>query len=154
MRAVTPPPTHVKINGFLDPVDRWQRVDFIPGLITIYSGSVPAGTLRTEGDQSGGFQQRVFNAITPETEHTTHYFWSVSQEVVEGQAPITEKLYDDTVITFEEDRVVVNAQYKRMLECANPQWVDLAIDTGSIQARRRILASIDRENQGVDDRQP
>ena len=152
MRAVTPPPTHVKVNGYVDSVDRWQRVDFIPGLITIYSGSVPAGTMRMEGEQSGGFQQRVFNAITPETEHSSHYFWSVSHETKEDQAPIIDKLYDDTVLTFEEDRVVVNAQYKRMLECVNPQWVDLGIDAGSIQARRRILAGIEREKDVVAER--
>lgn len=136
MRGVSPPPTHVRINQFRGEVDRWQRVQFVPGLITIYSGSVPAGTLRPEGDQVGGFQQRVFNAITPETEDTSHYFWSISHAPVPGNPGMTDTLHADTVATFEEDRVVVNAQYARMREDPAQKWVDLRIDSGAIQARR------------------
>ncbi|RZI70401.1 MAG: aromatic ring-hydroxylating dioxygenase subunit alpha, partial [Rubrivivax sp.] len=138
MREVAPPPTHVRINHYTQPVDRWQRIQFVPGLISIYSGSVPAGTLRTEGDQVGGFQQRVFNAITPETHGRTHYFWSISHQAVAGNPGMTDTLYQDTVATFEEDRLIVNAQYARMMESPTQKWVDLGIDAGSIQARRII----------------
>lgn len=138
MRSVTPPPTHMRLNGYENPVDRWQRIHFIPGLITIYSGSVPAGTLRTEGNQAGGFQQRVFNAITPETAHTSHYFWSVAHEAVPSNPGMTDSLHADTIATFEEDRVVINAQFQRMRETPDKRWVDLGIDAGAIQARRII----------------
>lgn len=148
MRDVSPPPTHVRINGYSQSVDRWQRIQFVPGLITIYSGSVPAGTLRTEGDQVGGFQQRVFNAITPETDGTSHYFWSVSHVPVSGNPGMTDTLYADTVKTFEEDRVIVNAQYARMQESTGQKWVDLGIDAGSIQARR-ILKDLATAEQAL-----
>jgi len=145
MRGVVPPPTHVRINGYTDQVDRWQRVEFIPGLITIYSGSVRAGTVRTEGEQVGGFQQRVFNAITPETEGTSFYFWSISHPTTENRDEVTERLYKDTEITFEEDRIVIEQQHSRLQESHGVRLVDLKIDSGALQARRIIKLKIDQE---------
>lgn len=145
MRDVVPPPTHVRINGYTDRVDRWQRIGFRPGLVTIYSGSVPAGSVRTEGEQVGGFQQRVFNAITPETEDTSFYFFSVSHPTVTDRDAVTERLYGDTVLTFEEDRVVIEQQYARMRESEGMRYVDLKIDAGALQARRIIRLKLDRE---------
>jgi phenylpropionate dioxygenase-like ring-hydroxylating dioxygenase large terminal subunit len=136
MRGVRPPPTHVRLNGYTDPVDRWQWIESVPGLVTIYSGSVPAGTVRTEGLQQGGFQQRVFNAITPETGSSALYFWSVSHGAPDGPRDVIDKLYHDTELTFEEDRVVIERQYARMRENPGWRWVDLKIDSGALQGRR------------------
>lgn len=145
MRGVTPPPTHVRINGFTDLVDRWQRIEFTPGLVTIYSGSVPGGTVRAEGEQVGGFQQRVFNAITPETENSSFYFFSVSHPIVENSEEVTSRLYEDTMITFEEDRMVIEQQFARMQENPDLRLVDLKIDAGALQARRMIKIKIEHE---------
>jgi phenylpropionate dioxygenase-like ring-hydroxylating dioxygenase large terminal subunit len=66
-----PPPTYTRMVELNGRVDRWQEIEFFPGLITLYSGGVDAGTGAYEGPRQGGFQLRLFDAVTPESETTT-----------------------------------------------------------------------------------
>ncbi len=70
------PPAFVKIGGFTGNVDRWQIIDYTPpSYIRLDVGATPTGTGAPEGRRVGGIQMRNLNAMTPETETTTHYFW-------------------------------------------------------------------------------
>jgi hypothetical protein len=111
---------------------------------------VPAGTVRTEGEQIGGFQQRVFNAITPETEGSSFYFWSVSHPTTENADEVTDRLYKDTEITFEEDRIVIENQYARLQESRGMRLIDLRIDAGALHARRIIKLRVEREKPAAE----
>src|SRR5260370_30922269 len=74
------PPTFVKVGGFTSNVDRWQIIDFVPpAFLRLDVGATPTGTGAPQGRRVGGITMRNLNAITPETETTSHYFW--------GQAP-------------------------------------------------------------------
>jgi len=57
-------------------VDRWQIIDWTPpAFVRLDVGCALAGTGARDGDRSQGFSMRNLNAITPETDRTTHYFW-------------------------------------------------------------------------------
>ena len=70
-----PPPTYKKVGGFSGNVDRWQIIDFAPpAFLRLDVGATPTGTGAPEGKRVSGISMRNLNAITPETETTTHYF--------------------------------------------------------------------------------
>jgi vanillate monooxygenase len=70
------PPTFVKVGGFTSNVDRWQIIDYTPpAFLRLDVGATPTGTGAPEGRRVNGISMRNLNAITPETETTSHYFW-------------------------------------------------------------------------------
>ena len=70
------PPTFVKAGKFTANVDRWQIINFPPpAFLRLDVGATPTGTGAPEGQFVGGIDMRNLNAITPETETTSHYFW-------------------------------------------------------------------------------
>ena len=75
------PPTFVKAGGFTANVDRWQIIDFTPpAFLRLDVGATPTGTGAPEGRRVGGIAMRNLNAITPETETTSHYFWGQAHD--------------------------------------------------------------------------
>ena len=70
------PPTFVKAGKFTANVDRWQIINFTPpAFLRLDVGATPTGTGAPEGQRVGGIGMWNLNAITPETETTSHYFW-------------------------------------------------------------------------------
>jgi vanillate O-demethylase monooxygenase subunit len=81
MRGVTPAPAFTYYGGYDGPIDRWQMTDyFAPSYIRINNGSRRQGSADDAIDcrtDLGDWGFRVFHALTPETETTTHQFWAV-----------------------------------------------------------------------------
>jgi hypothetical protein len=78
-RNSVPPPTYVKAAGFTGRVDRWQEFEFVaPSSVLQWTGAADVGTGAYEGKGDGGFQFRLFHGLTPETETSCFYFWSVA----------------------------------------------------------------------------
>src|SRR5581483_4156750 len=91
---IAPPPTYARFN-FKGNVDRFQITTFNPpGFVKLFAGAAATGTVSdrrsfsSEGMAGDAARSRAgdvvglytFNAMTPETEHTTHYFWCISQD--------------------------------------------------------------------------
>ena len=75
------PPTFVKVGNFTTNVDRWQIIDFTPpAFLRLDVGATPTGTGAPEGRRVNGVTMRNLNAITPETETTSHYFWGQAHD--------------------------------------------------------------------------
>src|SRR5262249_2566377 len=88
-----PPPTFVKVGGFSGNVDRWQIIDFMPpAFLRLDVGATPTGTGAPEGRRVGGISMRNLNAITPETETTSHYFWGQAHDFDIHNPHTTEKV--------------------------------------------------------------
>jgi phenylpropionate dioxygenase-like ring-hydroxylating dioxygenase large terminal subunit len=134
-----PPPTFVKVAGFKTNVDRWQIIDFTPpAFLRLDIGACPTGTGAPEGRRQGGINMRNLNAITPETETTSHYFWGQAHDFDVNNAETTEKIFQQIQTAFLEDVEVFTAQQRSIdLQPDSPQ-VDINADTGGIQARRVI----------------
>jgi phenylpropionate dioxygenase-like ring-hydroxylating dioxygenase large terminal subunit len=141
-----PPPFFQKAGGF-DPdqhVDRWQIIDYTaPAFVRLDVGCAPAGTGAFDGDRSQGISMRNLNAITPETDSTTHYFWAQAHDFHIDDPTVTELLYRQVHTAFLEDLAVLKSQQKNIESFVEPPQVDFNQDAGGLQARRvvdRILA--------------
>ncbi|WP_428422887.1 Rieske 2Fe-2S domain-containing protein [Methylibium sp.] len=141
-----PPPTYVRAVGFEGRIDRWMKIECFPGLLRIYTGANDAGKGVDEANQADHFGARIFNGITPETEHTTHYFWSAAHNFKVDQPAVTQAFFDEVAATFLEDKVIMEAQYKRLRQFPAYRSIDIRSDAGGIQARR-VLSAL-AENEG------
>ena len=139
------PPTFVKAGGFTTPVDRWQIIDFVPpAFLRLDVGCTPTGTGAPQGRRVGGIGMRNLNAITPETETTSHYFWGQAHDWDVGNRALTDMLVEQITTAFLEDVAVFEAQQRNMTILPNAPHIDINADTGVIQARR-ILDRIHQE---------
>jgi hypothetical protein len=131
------PPTFVKVGGFTGNVDRWQIIDFAPpAFLRLDVGATPTGTGAPLGKRVGGVTMRNLNAITPETEKTSHYFWGQAHDFDVKNTALTEKIFEQIQTAFYEDVEVFSAQQRNLDISPNPPQIDINADTGVIQARR------------------
>jgi vanillate O-demethylase monooxygenase subunit len=142
-----PPPTFQKVGNFSGKVDRWQIIDFVPpAFLRLDVGATPTGTGASEGKRVGGIGMRNLNAITPETETTSHYFWGQAHDFDVKNTELTNRIFDQVQTAFYEDVAVFSAQQRTMeIMPAAPQF-DIAADAGAIAARR-ILTRLHDEEQ-------
>ena len=143
------PPTFVKAGGFTSAVDRWQIVDFTPpAFLRLDVGATPTGTGAPQGRRVGGISMRNLNAITPETETTSHYFWGQAHDWDVRNSALTDMLVEQITTAFREDVAVFEAQQANMTMLADAPQIEISADAGLIQARR-ILERIHREEQAA-----
>ena len=139
MRNSVPPPTYVKAAGFTGRVDRWQEFEFVaPSSVLQWTGATDAGTDAEGGEREGGFQFRLFHGLTPETDTSCFYFWSVANGYRQNEPEATEQLYREIAPTFVEDRVMVEAQQARLSEFGESGLVDIASDATRMHMRRMV----------------
>jgi vanillate O-demethylase monooxygenase subunit len=144
-----PPPTFVKVGNFSRNVDRWQIIDFAPpAFLRLDVGATPTGTGAPEGHRVGGISMRNLNAITPETETTSHYFWGQAHDFDIHNAHTTDTIVEQIRTAFLEDVAVFEAQQANLELVPNRPQTDINADTGVIQARR-ILDRLCGEEQAV-----
>ncbi|CAN0562970.1 unnamed protein product, partial [Laminaria digitata] len=85
-------------------VDRWQVIRFeAPCTIVLDVGVAPAGTGAPDGNRSQGVTGRVLNTITPETDTTCMYFWSLVRNYKLRDQALTTQLREANAKIFEED---------------------------------------------------
>ena len=117
------PPAFVKIGGFTGNVDRWQIIDYTPpSFIRLDVGATPTGTGAPEGRRVGGIQMRNLNAMTPETETTTHYFWGQAHDFEPHNAEMTERVFQQIKTAFLRGRRGVHraaAEHRARSGCAD-----------------------------------
>jgi vanillate O-demethylase monooxygenase subunit len=134
-----PPPTYKKVGGFSGNVDRWQVIDFVPpGFLRLDVGATPTGTGAPQGNRINGITMRNLNAITPETETTSHYFWGQAHDFDINNRETTNRIFEQIRTAFLEDVEVFSAQQRNLSLMPNPPQVDIKADAGAIQARRVI----------------
>ena len=143
-----PPPTFQKVGNFAGHVDRWQIIDFVPpAFLRLDVGATPTGTGAPEGKRVGGIGMRNLNAITPETETTSHYFWGQAHDF-DVKNPKTTEFSSRSRPRFFEDVAVFSAQQRNMEIMPGAPQFDIAADAGTIAARR-ILSRLHDEEQAV-----
>ena len=145
MRDSVPPPTYVRAVGFSGRIDRWMEIDFVPGLIRIYVGANDVGLGLDEAGHMDRLGIRIFNGITPETESSTHYFWTAAHNFRVYETEVTEAFHREIAATFEEDRAVVEAQQRRYEQFPDRPTVNIRSDAGGVHARRVIAMRLAAE---------
>ena len=148
----TPPPFFEKAGGFSpdDKIDRWQIIEWTPpAFVRLDVGGAKAGTGADKGDRSQGFTMRNLNAITPETDKTTHYFWAQAHDFRIDEPWITDLLYQNVHTAFLEDLDIIKKQQFNIDNGAPPApRVDINHDGGGVQAVRMLDALIEAEQGG------
>jgi vanillate O-demethylase monooxygenase subunit len=116
-----------------------------PSAILQWTGAADVGTGAYEGNREGGFQFRLFHGLTPETETSCFYFWSVANGYRQDDPDATEQLYREIAPTFIEDKDMVEAQQARMSEFGEGGLVDIASDANRMTMRRFLERMIAEE---------
>lgn len=139
-----PPPTYIAAWPFIGKVDRWQEIEFHTNHLRIWTGATDAGVASLGDPERAGFHLRGLHCITPETDTTCHYMWTMATNKVHGRPSIMGDVFDQTAFTFEEDRLVIEAQHKNMLRFKGKSMIDIHVDAGPNRARRVIQRLLDQ----------
>jgi vanillate O-demethylase monooxygenase subunit len=137
MPSCHPSPLFAKATG-TSLVDRWHTTEFqAPGVHVIHAGVVEPGGIREDG-----YLLEVINALTPQTEATTWYFYAFCRNFAVGDQQLNNLLHDNLGRVLTEDDDALALQQARM--AARPASLpDVLIgqDAGVAKARR-IMAKM------------
>jgi vanillate O-demethylase monooxygenase subunit len=119
-------------------VDRWNIYDVVlPGILLMDSGSAPTGSGAPEGRRTDPAEFFGCQAVTPETETTSHYFFQQSHGFSLDDPKVTENLHQSVLAGFLEDKDVILAQ-QRILDL-DPDVPMLAMRMDTALASFRAL---------------
>ncbi|MGE0630681.1 MAG: Rieske 2Fe-2S domain-containing protein [Hyphomicrobiaceae bacterium] len=147
MTDITPPPFFKLLTGSEERIDRWQTAIWTaPGINMTDVGARPVGRPEEETLVS-----RVLHLLTPETERSTHYFWSHNRNFRRDDADLTLTIVEAHRRTFDEDKEMVELQ-QRELESTHqsvPRFA-LRVDDAPLRARRMLSSLIRKENEAAE----
>ncbi len=145
MPGIIPPPFFRLMMGSNGRIDRWQTAIWTaPGVNMTDVGARPVGAGREQT-----FVTRVLHLLTPETERSTHYFWSHSRNFRHDEAALTDAIADGLRRTFDEDKAMLEMQQAQMYDArASVPQIALKVDDAPLRARR-LLATLIKEEQAA-----
>jgi phenylpropionate dioxygenase-like ring-hydroxylating dioxygenase large terminal subunit len=132
-------------NYTRDRADVWIKWIYNPPChITFDTGIAEPGTGALEGDRSRGVTIFNSHSVTPETERTTHYFWSSSRDY-RLDDPGLDEIMREIRNTFLEDVAMVEAQHRVIEAFPGAPSIDVSADAPTIQARNMMARLIAEE---------
>ena len=143
MYDIEPPPTFTRSVDFKGNVDRWQEFEYVaPSTVLQWSGAIDVGKNARENRNQEGFHFRNVHSATPKTESSYYYFFGIGHLHRLGEPQETEKLYQENVETFLEDRDIIEVQQLRLERSPDRPLIDIRTDVPvmrSHQALRRLI---------------
>jgi phenylpropionate dioxygenase-like ring-hydroxylating dioxygenase large terminal subunit len=117
-------------------VDRWMYYDFLaPGVLLMDSGMMPAGTGGQDIHRENALAFHGCQALTPETETSTHYFFAHPHNFMIDQPQVTKEIHAGVVQAFEEDRQMITSQQQNLALDPSFKMVPLGVDAALSQFR-------------------
>ncbi len=143
MRNVDTAPIYKAARGLHGKIDRWQFLEFQPPIyVRVTLGARAAGSDTPYGTPT----HVVLNSFTPETERTTHYFWSTVRSWALDDDKVSKIYKDMTDQAFAEDTRIVELQQTLIdSDPSDTPLVSLAFDRAGVAARRIIRRKLDEE---------
>jgi phenylpropionate dioxygenase-like ring-hydroxylating dioxygenase large terminal subunit len=146
MLGFKPPPLFAIAGNFSEDVDRWQFSTWHPpSIVYLDIGCAKAGTGAPEGDRSQGISMWSNHLLTPETELTTHYFFSFARNFRIDDDELSKLLYEGSRETFLEDSELLEAQQRNLDGGSIAGLRNIRADAAQLQARRMLEALIAAE---------
>ena len=149
MKDVEQSPTWQRLGFFNGNIDRCQISHWMaPSSVTVDATKWTAGTGGPNADRDQALEVFNVNTITPETETTSHYFWSqaLGPRVNEDPA-VNEKFHDQIAEAFQEDLTLLELQQSRIDQFGrSDNEIDINVDSGMLQAHRILQDLIAAEN--------
>jgi vanillate O-demethylase monooxygenase subunit len=148
-----PAPFLRKLKTWRGNVDRWNIYDVVlPGVLLMDSGSAPTGTGAPAGKRVDAAQFFGCQAVTPETEKSSHYFFQQSHGFALDDPSVTENLRQSVLGGFEEDRDIILAQ-QRILDLApDATMLAMRMDTALASFRSMVEKAIADERAPTGER--
>jgi phenylpropionate dioxygenase-like ring-hydroxylating dioxygenase large terminal subunit len=144
VRDVPSPAYHAPMRRTEGHVDRWFIYDFVlPGVLLMDSGARPVED--APDDLSRALRFHSCQALTPETAHSTHYFFQEAHHTSFGDAGLAQAMYDGLLAAFEEDRRMITAQAARIATSPGVAILPLAMDAALLRFRRLVEATLAAE---------
>lgn len=146
VRDQKPPPFLQQVRPHEGLVDRWNDYDFLlPGLFLMDSGVVPAGSQGPEDDRTHAVRFRATQAITPETETTSHYWYCQPHNFAIDQPEVTRKIMDAVEVAFAEDKAMISSQARNLERGGDFRMIPIKADEGLTRFRRLVDERISQE---------
>jgi phenylpropionate dioxygenase-like ring-hydroxylating dioxygenase large terminal subunit len=142
IRFTTPntpvPPAAKGAEGLPDIVDRFQVYTWrIKGNIFVQDSILAPAGEGPETQNPHAIRTHTVIALTPKTDTSTHYFWSVTR--ANAMAPERRsKLWDIITAAFEEDRAMIEAQQRVILQTTGVPMAVIPADGALTQVRRML----------------
>lgn len=131
-------------------VDRWNIYDFlIPAVLIMDSGNAPTGTGAPEGRRVDAAEFRGCQALTPETENSTHYFFSQPHNFSIDRPEVTQSIHDFVLRGFNEDRAIITAQHRNLDGATGFKMVPFSVDAALSQFRWVVARRLEEEAAGA-----
>lgn len=145
---VPPPAYYHKVRKLDGNVDRWFVYDFVlPGTLLMHSGGRPVED--AADDLSRAVQLHSCQTLTPETEHSTHYFFQQAHRAEVSDPTLADGIYNGLVAAFEEDRDMITAQSRVLAARPDAPMLPLAMDAALVRFRRLVGEALEAEREAV-----
>jgi phenylpropionate dioxygenase-like ring-hydroxylating dioxygenase large terminal subunit len=146
-----PPPFHKKVIRDKDAkVDRRNIATMlVPGIFNMETMFTAAGQGKDPASAAGAKQYRNCQFMTPETDRTTHFFWSYLNNFEAGDSTISRSLLDSLIEGFMEDKEIIERQQKTLEEDPGFQMLGILADAPLAHFRRVLGRLIDAEQSGA-----
>jgi len=146
-----PPPFHKKvIRNKSVKVDRRNIATMvIPGIFTMETLFAPAGQGAQAGNVAGAKEYRNCQFMTPETERTTHFFWSYLNNFEGEDSTISLSLLDSLIEGFMEDKEIIERQQRTLEEDPKFQMLAILADAPLAHFRRVLDRLVNAEKDGA-----
>jgi len=139
------PPFHQKVIQ-----DKTAKVDrrniatmLVPGIFTMETLFAPAG--EGKDARTGVREYRNCQFMTPETESTTHFFWSYLNNFEGEDSTISRSLLNSLIEGFMEDKAIIERQQQTFEEDPGFQPLAILADAPLAHFRRTLEKLIDAE---------
>lgn len=117
-------------------IDYWLCYEFLlPGILIMQNGSFPLGSAKRYGpDGPPDMNEAVrawavtSQAVTPTDKGKARYFFSTGTHRDHGTEADRDGMVAVAKLAFEEDRVIIEAQYNNMLKIDQPQFIPSSHD--------------------------
>ncbi len=143
-----PPAFAQQVKHYQGKVDRWNIYDFlVPGILLMDSGMAPAGSGAPDGRRENAAEFRGCQALTPETDRSTHYFFAHPHNFAIDQPEVTASIHQSVVTAFDEDRAMIMAQQRQLALDPDFRMVPLGIDAALSQFRWTVKRMAEEEQK-------
>jgi len=145
-----PAPFLQKLKTWPGNVDRWNIYEVVmPGVLLMDSGSAATGTGAPEGKRVDAAEFFGCQAVTPETERTTHYFFQQSHGFALDDSSVTENLTASVRAGFLEDKDIILAQQRILDLDPDAPMLHMRMDTALASFRTLLQKAIADERSAA-----
>jgi phenylpropionate dioxygenase-like ring-hydroxylating dioxygenase large terminal subunit len=137
-----PPNPSLEREGLAASLDNYGSYDFlVPGILLMGNAMFPLGTARAcdfgapdmSAAESASFTSQ---AVTPVTADTSRYFFSWGPTVHAQAEAQADGMLKIALMAFEEDRVIIEAQYRNMIASDHPPVMPTTADNAVMLFQR------------------